>query len=340
MSEIKHATTRYKILDECFRTTYKKYTIDDLVQVCNAKLIEFGLDSEVKKRTIQYDIAFMASDKGWQIELDETLKEGKKRFYRYKNTHFSIYNTPLRPDEVVQLKSTLDLLKKIEGLPLMDWMYEILPKLSKQNYTTKDSFISLDHNIDLMGYDYLKELFFAIENKTVLQIEYQPFDKDEPYSLTFHPYFLKEYNNRWFVLGLNPYTNKSNYILAFDRIKSMKPTNLHYIDNNSIDFKDYFEDMIGVSKPENAVCQKIILHISGKTAHYVATKTWHSTQNHQWISENLLEVKLDIVINIELKKLILAHGKYIKVIAPESLIDDIKQEIREMDKMYENKDTD
>lgn len=334
MSEIKNATTRYKILDECFRSTHRKYTIEDLIETCNRKLEAFGVEAGVKKRTIQSDIAFMKSDKGWEIELDETLKNGKKTIYRYADTSFSIQNSPLKPEEVIQLKSMLDMLKRIKGVPLNDWMFDLIPKLTSIDSSEKDNFMSFDQNSDLVGFEHLKELYFAIFNKKVLNIRYQPYTKLEPFIVEFHPYFLKQYNNRWFVFGYNPFSKKYDYNLAFDRIKSIDITDIAYIENTEIDFNDYFEDMIGVTKPENAVCENIVLQIKGNTANYVETKTWHSTQKNQRLDAQTLQIRLNVMINQELIKLILAHGSSIKVINPPSLIEKMKNEIEEMGKVY------
>jgi hypothetical protein len=63
--------------------------------------------------------------------------------------------------------------------------------------------IGLESNIDLKGIEYLSQLYDAIINEQVLEVEYQDFKSEEPFTLTFHPYYLKQYNNRWFVFGLN-----------------------------------------------------------------------------------------------------------------------------------------
>lgn len=334
MSQIKNANTRYKILDECFRSTHRNYTMEDLIETCNQKLEDFGVEAGVKKRTIQYDIDFMKSDKGWEIELDETLKDGKKTIYRYADTSFSINNSPLKPDEVIQLKSMLGMLKRIKGLPLNDWMFELIPKLTNIDASEKDNFMSFSQNTDLVGFEYLRELYFAIYNKKVLNVSYQPYENPEPYIVEFHPYFLKQYNERWFVFGYDPSSKKFNYNLAFDRIKNIAITNIVYIENTEIDFNDYFDDMIGVTKPKDAVCEDIVLQIIGNTANYVETKPWHSTQKNRRIDAQTLEIRLNVMVNKELIKLILAHGSQIKVVHPQLLIDIIKGEIEEMGKVY------
>ena len=77
--------------------------------------------------------------------------------------------------------------------------------------------ISFEGNLDYTGYEFIAPLFNAIVNKRVLQIHYTPFGKDAQ-ELNFHPYHLKQYNNRWFVFGLNKDFEVPTWNLALYRI--------------------------------------------------------------------------------------------------------------------------
>ena len=83
----KQVLLRYKILNRCFRNRYKEYTIDDLVDECN-KALRKADKQDVSKRTIQNDINTLEADYG--IMLDEKLKRGRQRLYRYFFRLFSI----------------------------------------------------------------------------------------------------------------------------------------------------------------------------------------------------------------------------------------------------------
>lgn len=83
---------------------------------------------------------------------------------------------------------------------------------------------SVQSNVDLKGIQHLSTLYEAIINKQVLEITHQDFKTEEPYSVIFHPYFLKRYNNRWFLLGLNEETCIPIWNLALDRIFNPETT--------------------------------------------------------------------------------------------------------------------
>jgi len=68
----------------------------------------------------------------------------------------------------------------------------------------KAEIIAFDQNIDLKGIGFLGELFNAILFKRVLKIKYKSFTNEQFENQTIHPYYLKQYNNRWFLFGKNP----------------------------------------------------------------------------------------------------------------------------------------
>jgi predicted DNA-binding transcriptional regulator YafY len=165
----------------------------------------------------------------------------------------------------------------------------------------------------------LGTLHSAIFYKKVLKITYQPYENEAAFDLTFHPYFLKQYNNRWFVFGYNPDKERLDWNLAIDRIVRIEEVKGKYHKNTQIDWKEYFGDIIGVTKPENAELQNITLHFFGKTGKYMESKPLHGSQKSKWIDENTLEVKLSLLVNYELERLILSYADSVKVIQPKNL---------------------
>lgn len=326
MAITKNPLIRYKILDKCFRNPYKNFYFETLLQTVNEALYEItGDDEGIKTRQLRDDIAFMRSEEGWSIELDE-LNDGKKKIYRYTDINFSINNAPLNEVEMGQFQSAIQVLSQFEGMPQFEGIQEIIAKLKTDlKISTNDKpFIGFDSSQDLKGIEHFSTLYNAVQNKTPLEITYKDFKSEEPYTYIFHPYYLKEYNNRWFLFGLHPESWKSDWNVAIDRIVAVTPKAIPFIENDIIDWQDYFSDMIGVSKSENAVLEQIVLHFNQVTGKYMENKSIHETQKHKWINENTLELKINVMVNYELERLILSYGESVKVIAPEHLILKIK----------------
>lgn len=337
MATTKNALVRYKVLDKCFRNPGKKYFLNDLIAECERVLLEIDPDSNgISRRQIFEDIAFMESKEGWSIDLAK-YRDGKRVYYRYADLSFSINNMPLNEVEINQLKAALDILSQFKGMPQFEWINELVPKL-RQGMTSNQvsTIVDFDNNPYLKGIDHLGALYNAIFYKTVLIISYKPFENDSPFDVLIHPYFLKQYNNRWFLFGYNPENDRYDWNLALDRIVSIRDVKDNYHKNNKIDWREYFEDIIGVTKPINTDVEKVILHFSGKTGKYIETKPLHGSQKAKWIDNSTLEITLTLIINYELERLILSYIDSVKIIKPKMLRDRIKNRLLAAFNSFEN----
>jgi len=334
MATNKNAQIRYKILDNCFRNNGRRYFIEDLILECDKKLSEIDTNSKgISRRQIFDDINFMESSEGWEIDLLR-LKENKRVYYRYTDTSFSINNMPLNETEINRLQTVLQTISQFKGMPQFEWMYELLPKLKQGSATASpNTIMEFENNQDLKGIEYIGVLYDAILYKKVLKIEYlQSFENKV--QLIIHPYYLKQYNRRWFLFGYNPETEKYDWNLALDRILGIEEIRSSYI-LSTIDWSEYFDDIIGVSKPTDANLEKITLHFYGKTGHYIESNPIHAYQKHRWLDSQTLEVDLELYFNYELERLILSYADSVKVIEPQSLIDRIKERIEKGISQYD-----
>ena len=184
--------------------------------------------------------------------------------------------------------------------------------------------ISFERNLDYTGENFITQLFNAIVNKRVLSIEYEPFGQ-EMSAIQFHPYFLKQYNNRWFVFGLNEENNIATWNLALDRIKSLEEIHVTYRQNET-DWDFHFSSIYGVSKPFDKNEEEIHLLFSKRQAPYIITKPIHETQKHYEVEDGLL-VKIKVIPNFDLEQLILSFGEGVKVLLPIHLKEKISARI-------------
>lgn len=324
MATVKNALIRYQTLDKCFRNSGRRYYMSDLLEAVNAALIEHDPNSSgIQRRQLFDDISFMESEAGWLISLDR-IKDIKKVFYRYTDPNFSIFNHPLNETEIKQISSAISLLTSFTGLPQFEWIQDVMPVIEGKLglIGRKTESVAFESNEVISGAEFLSPLFAAIFNRKVQKVTYKDFKISEAYELVFHPHYIKQYNNRWFAFGLNSDRNVSTWNLAFDRIVSLEDCDDTYVESD-IDWTDYFDDIIGVTKPVGVEVQEVKLHFNSETAPYVLTKPLHPSQKKKE-EENGLVVRIDVIPNYELESLILSYGERVTVLGPESLRDKIK----------------
>lgn len=331
MATNKHAIIRYQALDKCFSNWYKRFDIEALVQACNDALYQFtGIDEGVKKRQVYSDISFMMSDQGWSVPL-EKYKEGRTTYYRYSEKGYSINNQPLTDAEVGQLKEAMLMLTRFKGMPSFEWIGEIISRLEDKFHLVgnSESVIGFEQNQYLKGIEYLSEIFNSIVNHQCLKIVYNNF-KGEEKIWVIHPYYLKQYNTRWFLFGMNDeYRNITN--VPLDRIVSIEQASVEYV-STDIDFEEYFDDIVGVTFPKDADVVPVQLIFSESRFPYITSKPIHWSQKVIDAEERIIEI--DVIPNKELIALLLSYGSDVEVVAPESVRKYIKTIIEDSLKNY------
>ena len=331
----KNAFLRYKVLDKCFRNPAKSYFIDNLIEECSNALFENSdLSNGVSRRQVFDDMAFMESEQGWNATILK-ISDGRKVYYRYEDISFSINNQPFNEMEANQIKEALQTLSRFKGLPQFGWVAEITARIDAGfNLSNKNhSVIEFDQNNYLKGLPFISTIYNAIVFMQVIAVTYQSFKSNEKQKFTIHPYFLKQYNNRWFVFGLNDLSS-SLVNLALDRIVEIEELNKVYIENTRIDFNEYFEDVIGVSVNLDKHPQKILISVKNELLPYIETKPLHGSQKIKERDINNSIVSIEVIPNYELESLLLSFGERLEVLEPLDLRDKLGDRINKMANNY------
>lgn len=325
----KQVLLRYQVLNRCFRNRYREYTINDLVDECNKALRKIN-KPDVSKRTIQYDINTLEADYG--IELDEKLKAGRQRLYRYVDTSYNLPLFHINDEERHKLQDAIRVLDYFEGEPMYDWARTLLMQIEGGMFTSESTpVVSFQSNPDLKGINLFGKLLQAIIKKRVLKIKYAPFGKDS-YTEKIYPYHLKQFNDRWYLIAQAiGYQSYAHY--ALDRIDSFEEVAIPYKEAE-VDFSDYFDDVIGVTVPEGTPSEDIVIKVSKARYNYIKTKPLHLSQRTIEEADDYVIVSINVKVNNELESLILSFGDDMEVISPASFRDRIAEKIQSTNQRY------
>ncbi|KMQ70981.1 helix-turn-helix transcriptional regulator [Chryseobacterium koreense] len=329
MAQNKNAVIRYKALDKCFSNPYKKFYINDLIEYCSNVLTDhYATETTVSRRQIFDDMDFMKSEAGYDAPI-ESIQDGRKVFYRYSDPDFSILKKPLSSQEIGQLTEALETMSRMKNLPGFDWIEEITTKINAglNLQHTEKKVIDFEVNEYLKGLEFLSTLYQFILNKQPITILYKSFKSKTVSSFEISPYYLKQYNNRWFLFGWN---NKEKYInnLALDRIERVESFKSTFVESE-IDFNEYFEEIIGVSNNLDEEPVTVTIELSENIIPYIITKPLHGSQK---VKGNILT--LEVKLNYELEALILSFGEKMKVLKPSEFVDRVQARVRNLNNYY------
>lgn len=332
----KNALLRYRILDRCFSDFSRKYEIDDLLDEVNEVLYDIA-NTTVGLRQIRQDIQFMRDRVSYNAPIKTYKLIGKRQYYRYTDKDFSIFNNEMSVEEVNNLRSTIEMLGKYRGIAGNAWLEEVISNLEYRFgiKSNKENVVSFEQNENLKGIEYLSELIDSAVNHQPLQISYRSY-KGKERTVIVHPYHLKQYNNRWFLFGLEENEKYGNYItnMALDRIVGFThPADVAFIPNDDIDFSTRFNDVVGVTIPDDhPQTERVVLKFDEKRFPYIASKPLHSSQHV--ISEEEHILYINVRPNKELEATIFSFGNQVEVLEPEWLRQQIAEKIAENYKKY------
>ncbi len=336
MATNKNALIRYRTIDKCLQNIGRKWSLDDLIEACSEALYEYeGKDSYVSKRTVQLDIQTMRSDK---LGYNAPIEVYEKKYYRYAISNFSITDIPLTDVDLDILTESMEMLRQFKDVSLFSELNGVIQKLEDKIFReSKDQspIIHLDKNDELMGLEYLDTIYQAILKKLVLKVQYQSFKARRPNELIFTAYILKEFNNRWFVVGKKE--GSANIMtLALDRIASIDFEPKKKYQKMKFDPDTYYENTIGVTVLNDKSLVNVEMKVDRSNAPYVMTKPFHPSQ--EMIGEfpnGAILIRLKVHHNLELERLILGFGDAITVLKPSRLRRQIQRKLERAVGNYE-----
>jgi predicted DNA-binding transcriptional regulator YafY len=321
----KNPQLRYKIINACLTDKRKPYpTILDLQAAFKKQ------DIHIERRALEGDLQAMRADKrlGYYAPI---AYHRTHRGYYYTDPEYTIDKLPLSKGELEAFELIVDSFKRFRGariLSRVEGMFDkldkvVMPQLRQGRATASYPIVDFENMPVSKGIDHFDKLYKAILKEQSLKIDYHKFNAREASHHIFHPYLLKEYKFRWYVLGFSE-TRKTKVVLALDRIEQITPARLVFKRYKGKDIQQYFSNTIGVTI-KNAEVKKVRLWFSAEQGNYIKTQHLHSTQQTESDTQTGLIVTLKLIPNYELLQTLLAFGPEVKVLEPETLRTDMKQ---------------
>jgi predicted DNA-binding transcriptional regulator YafY len=324
----RNALIRYRTLDRCLQNRFKKWTLESLMDACGDALYEYqGISTGVSRRTIQADLEMMRSNK---LGYEAPIVVVDKKYYTYSDKDYSITNSPLNQQDMQVLTEVSDLLKQFKGLSHFTDLNEMVSKLEDKIYAQKTHntpVVDFEKNDNLKGLDWIEVIRKAVVAKKTMCITYQSFKARNPSTFCFSGYLLKEYRNRWFILGAQHDRNSKIMNLALDRIQSIEEHEEGYRENTTLDLATYYDNCIGVTKSPEQKSTEVIFWVDFDNAPYVITKPLHHTQKLLSTEADGKIFSINVILNFELERELLGFGAKIRVLAPRILVKQIKSQL-------------
>jgi predicted DNA-binding transcriptional regulator YafY len=305
MPQNKNYDLRKKIIDGLI--TRKKFNKEGIFEEVNERLVKDGYGS-ISWRQLGNDLSAMKTE---AYSMGGEIKYSRANgAYYYEPADFSLTGIPVSREDFQVLAQTLAILKQVSGFSKSRELESIIERLGeKLGIETKEigEVLVFDEVPGLKGIEHLNELLKMVIDKMPILISYQPYTEERPQLVRVHPYFLKEYNGRWYLFGWNEDADAiHNY--ALDRIQVFEEHYVRFNESKRVTAREWLKDVVGVTRRDGEP-ELITFTIRKPRAYYVDTKPIHPSQEKVDENKKQMTFTINVIPNKELESVFLSFGE-------------------------------
>ncbi len=327
----KDALGRYRIIDELLRLRSfpsKATLIEAIENRLGYRIGARTLDEDINNMRYNDDLSYHAP-----IVYDKVQKG-----YAYDTVGYSITGIPITETDIKKLKYAASILTQFSGVPYLAEIHRPIEQLeriirvgSATGRWLNNRVIQMEIPPQWPDKGIFEQAVDGVLQQRIMKVRYRPFGGKESEPFVIHPYLLKEFRNRWYLVAYAPHRAEvRNY--GLDRFTEALMTTDTY--SETFDAEAYFAHSLGITVVNKEEPQRVELWFSPESANYVLTACLHPTQeileNHP---KNGLTLAITVHLSEELNMLIRSYGSRIKVLKPEGLR---QQWIQDMERCLKN----
>lgn len=335
MANLKNGAIREMVIDKCLSDKNNQYSTQNIMDACNEVLKEKGEPLVTSLNTIRYDMR--AINKKWGAQGGEIIevKQGRFKFYRYKNQDFSIYHADLSVEECQKIDEVIQIFSRFQGVQEYAWTQEMNARLKAcfMMRPEQEAYISFCDNPQTEGKQHIALLFDAIAEKKAVEVSFA----NQPEAvLTLHPCHLKSFHDRWYLLAWDVVPQEYR-VYALDQITNLQLSANAYCAPEGTDCKALWNEFVGVEFCQHRPLITLKLWVAPEAYAQLEQQPIHSSQRVIEQREDGSRVlEFQVKENETLIQQILSWGEKVVVLEPESIRKDIQGRIWVMGERYAN----
>lgn len=334
----KYALLRYRIIDRCLTNKGKPYpSREDLRQACEDALFGSGGDA-ISLSTIDKDIWAMKNEGelGYYAPIKFSKQNGG---YHYEEEGYSISELSLGDEDLEAIRFATATLEQFKGIPIFKQYESAIEKIINRvnispnpDDASLSRFIQFERSTVSLGNEHLAPLLGHIKARKSIRIQYRKFTDDKLNEYELHPYLLKEYHNRWYLIAFNV-ERKGIRTYGLERIERLETAEKRFTVDSEFNADLFFKHSLGITERSEKP-DKIELRFEYATGKYLVTQPIHASQVVVKQDKQHTIIGLHVLITTELINLILSYGHQVKVLKPAKLVKLVEEELQQSLKQY------
>lgn len=289
----------------------------------------------VSQRTINRDLDEMRDFYYAPLEYDPI----KKGWY-YTDSNYFIKYIQFEEGELFSLALFDTLLLQYKNTPLEENLRSVFQKIKASLPNTvsidsrflDDSVTYIPDALAPINKEVFDTIFSGVNKKRTLTFNYKPLQKTTFMERKLNPYHIICQRGNWYVIGHCHLKNEIR-IFSFSRMENVQLTKEHFEIPKTFNAKDYVDKTMGVWLSAKTK-YKVRLLFTQEIGTFAAEHIWHEDQTVKQNEDGSVEVSFETTQLPEVKRLVLGQGKTVKVLEPEELVEQIREEIEVVKSLY------
>ncbi len=186
------------------------------------------------------------------------------------------------------------------------------------------------------GQRWLTRVMEAMLSDEVLEIRYRKYLSEGTDFRHVHPYAVKEFAKRWYVVGLSEEAGAIR-VYAMDRIMALESRGVKFRPPKDFDVDRFFEDSYGIYPPEGETAVLVRLKATPREAAYLKDLPLHPSQILEDETPQYSIFALRLIPNPNFVMELCRHGAALEVLSPQSLREKVAAALEEALALYRGK---
>ena len=186
------------------------------------------------------------------------------------------------------------------------------------------------------GVENVQIILEAIDKQKGIECVYYSFDRATKKQQLLIPYFLKTWEQRWYLAAEPDNHHHGISIFALERMDNIRLTEKKMLPSNDVTADEYWEGSFGVNHSDNQVPEQIVIKAYGAQAEYIRALPIHESQKELERTDEYTIFEYHIVPCFNLFQQLLWHREKLEIIEPKEMREEIKKIAQNIISLYKD----
>lgn len=184
------------------------------------------------------------------------------------------------------------------------------------------------------GRNFLEDIIKAMRDNHVIFISYYSYNSEKYYEFDIHPYFVKAFKKRWYVIAYSPGTDDIR-CYALDRMENVIISDKVFKMPKDLEPTEYFKDCFGIINNEESEVQKVVLKVDAFQSNYIRNLPLHESQKEMKRTDEYSIFEYHLKTEFDFEQEIFSNMDTMEVLEPQWLREEIIQRLKNLTGKYQ-----